>query len=132
MAPSADDVEQDLLRLRILNFTVQILLRSYEDATKDYKSASLRSMLDMVRFLLDESENRFEVLDRQLSLSPLPAETGRPMKAAEVAELLSVFRRLPNHKKALLISKARELEADCAFRRHPASDSDLIRPGIPI
>jgi hypothetical protein len=112
MAPSADDVEQDLLRLRILNFTVQILLRSYEDTTKDYKSASLRSMLDMVRFLLDESENRFEILERQLSLSPLPAETGRPMKAAEVAELLSVFRRLPNDKKALLISKARELEAD--------------------
>jgi hypothetical protein len=34
------------------------------------------------------------------------------MKAAEVAELLSVFRRLPNDKKALLISKARGLEAD--------------------
>jgi hypothetical protein len=111
MAPPDDDVEQSLLRLKILNFTVQTLIRSYEDTASDYKSAALRSMLDMVHFLFVESQKRLELLERQLALSPTPAETGRPMKVPEVAELLRIFRQLDDDARAAVILKARELEA---------------------
>jgi hypothetical protein len=111
VALSADDIKHNLQRAKLLNFIVQTLLRSYEDAATDQEPASLCSTLNSVYFLLSESEKYLE--EALGSKANVSGDAGdRPIDVTEVAELLRLFLQLRDDQKERVISKARELTTE--------------------